>query len=248
MYSVYSNFLKYYCIGFYNWIVKKPTNCVFARRSGIILSLCGNLNIIADCFDLLTITQILTHNMTKTLRLISTHRLDPEKWWDLILGWLKMILKNQNEWKLHYDIYGDWSLRSEIEDLARIYPDQIIYHGYVTLSKVFEHSTDYDFVMMPSHFIETFGLSSLDFNQFGIPTIGFAKGGLRQFVSDELDIYQSPGETLQDKMNDLMSRIVQDLMNMTEADFAHKYSIDKERIKAKYGFPMWLETFSNIIQ
>jgi len=146
-------------------------------------------------------------------------------------------------WKLHYDIYGDGLLRPEMEKLARLYPDQIIYHGYVPLSKVFEHSTQYDFVMMPSHFIETFGLSALDFAQFGIPTIGFQKGGLRQFVSDELDIYQSPGETLQDKMNNLMDRIIYD----TAHHDLSKYAIDKNTIKAKYGFPKWLDAFKSLL-
>ncbi len=178
-----------------------------------------------------------------TLKLISTHRLDPEKWWDLILGWMKKALQHEGAWKLHYDIYGDGLLRSEVEELARLYPDQIIYHGYVTLSKVFEHSTDYDFVMMPSHFIETFWLSALDFAQFGIPTIGFQKGGLRQFVPDELDIFQSSGDTLQEKMNNLMERLVYECIH----DDLAKYTIDKNTIKAKYGFPMWMEKFKNLL-
>ncbi len=107
-------------------------------------------------------------------------------------------------------------MRPEIEELARQFPDQIIYRGYVPLSQVFEHSVEYDFVMMPSHFIETFGLSALDFAQFGIATIGFQKGGLRQFVSDELDIYQSDGDTLQEKMNNLMDRVTHDLRTLAK--------------------------------
>jgi glycosyltransferase involved in cell wall biosynthesis len=156
---------------------------------------------------------------------------------------MKKALQHEGAWKLHYDIYGDGLLRSEVEELARLYPDQIIYHGYVTLSKVFEHSTDYDFVMMPSHFIETFGLSALDFAQFGIPTIGFQKGGLRQFVPDELDIFQSSGDTLQEKMNNLMERLVYECIH----DDLAKYTIDKNTIKAKYGFPMWMEKFKNLL-
>lgn len=181
------------------------------------------------------------------IRLISTHRLDPEKGRDLILAWLKNVLCNDNNWKLHYDIYGDGVLRAEVEELARLYPDQIIYHGYIPLSQVFEHSTKYDFVMMPSHFIETFGLSALDFAQFGIPTIGFQKGGLRQFVSDDLDIYQSPGETLQEKLNNLMERIILDFVTMQKQDFIHRYRLDINYIITKFEFTWWLKQFTNII-
>ena len=97
--------------------------------------------------------------------------------------------------------------------------------------------------MMPSHFIETFGLSALDFAQFGIPTIGFQKGGLRQFVSDELDIYQSPGITLQDKMNNLMDLLIENCIH----NDLFKYTIDKNIIKDKYSFSKWLEQFCTII-
>lgn len=189
--------------------------------------------------------------MPQTLKLISTHRLDPEKWWDLILWWLKSYLSESNETShrpyILYDIYGDGVLRPEIEELARLYPDQIIYHGYVTLAKVFEYSTDYDFVMMPSHFIETFGLSSLDFNQFGVPTIGFQKGGLRQFISNNLDIYKAPGDTVQEKFNNLMSQIVWILESGWREWLKKTYSIDKEEIISKYGFPWWVEKFSTIV-
>lgn len=195
--------------------------------------------------------------MVNTLRLISTHRLDPEKGRDLILGWLKLLWESgvlcsaRNDdrgdplwWRLHYDIYGDGSLRPEIEELAKRYPNQIIYHGYVPLSQVFAQGTDYDFVMMPSHFIETFGLSALDFAQFGVPTIGFKKWGLQQFVSDELDIYQSPGNTLQDKINNLMDRIIEACKQWA----LWKYAIDKYAIIDKYNFQKWLLNFISITQ
>lgn len=179
-----------------------------------------------------------------TLKLISTHRLDSEKGRDLILWWLKAAPRSSGLWDLQYDIYGDGVLRAEVEELARLYPDQIIYHGYVTLQKVFEHSIDYDFVMMPSHFIETFGLSALDFAQFGVPTIGFQKGWLRQFVSDDLDIYQSPWETLQDKFNNLMDKISQELVTWD----LKKYIIDKQEIKSIYWFQGWLEKFKLLVK
>ena len=39
------------------------------------------------------------------------------------------------------------------------------------------------YMLMPSRFLETFGLSALESVSYGVPIIGFCKGGLTQFVS-----------------------------------------------------------------
>ena len=87
--------------------------------------------------------------------------------------------------RIEYDIYGDGVLRLEIEELAKQYPESIRYHGFVPLQTIFDRGVDYDFMLMPSRFLETFGLSALDFAQFGVPTIGYKKGGARAFIQDK---------------------------------------------------------------
>lgn len=66
----------------------------------------------------------------------------------------------------------------------------------------------YDFVLMPSRFLETFGLSALDFAQFGVPTIGYKKGGLKPFIRDNLNIYNFPGASEQEQFNNAMASIL----------------------------------------
>ncbi len=68
---------------------------------------------------------------------------------------------------------------------------------------------DYDFVMMPSKFLETFGLSALDFAQFGIPTIGYKKGGVAPFVLDDLNISAYAGHTAQEQFDTAMHSILE---------------------------------------
>jgi len=51
-----------------------------------------------------------------------------------------------------------------------------------------------DYTLMPSLFLETFGLVALDSLAFGIPVIGEKKGGLSPFIIDDhlvIDKHQS---------------------------------------------------------
>ena len=76
------------------------------------------------------------------------------------------------------------------------------------LKKIFKNSLDYDFVLMPSRFLETFGLSALDFAQFGIPTIGYKKGGVSPFILDSLNILNYQGENEQAQFDTALQTIL----------------------------------------
>lgn len=51
------------------------------------------------------------------------------------------------------------------------------------------------FSLMPSRFLETFGLSALESLSEGVPVIGFSKGGLTSFIPKELAIPFSPSDS-----------------------------------------------------
>ncbi len=59
---------------------------------------------------------------------------------------------------------------------------------------------------MPSCFLETFGLSALEMASFSIPTLGFMKGGLSQFLLPELSLLDSTERA--SSIASLMQRIV----------------------------------------
>ena len=129
-------------------------------------------------------------------------------------------------------------MRPQIEELAKLYPDHISYYGYMPLKKIFKNSLDYDFVLMPSRFLETFGLSALDFAQFGIPTIGYKKGGVAPFIMDSLNILNYKGKTEQEQFDTAMEEILG----------ADSYPTGNEKsIKDTYSVSQWIQQFDSII-
>lgn len=176
------------------------------------------------------------------LRLISAHRLDQEKWRDLIIGWLKSneMQTYLSQWAILYDIYGDGSMREEIQALAKQHPQTIHYHGYLPLNQILSKWINYDFVLMPSHFLETFWLTALDFAQFWVPTIGFQKWWLKQFVSDYCAIpSQWSPDQLQGNFNKHMMKILIDALHgKTPSPL-----IDKQYIINTYNQESWYQQF-----
>jgi len=45
-----------------------------------------------------------------------------------------------------------------------------------------KYLSNIDYCLMPSEFLETFGLSALNALAWGIPVIGYRKGGMEKFV------------------------------------------------------------------
>lgn len=182
-----------------------------------------------------------------TIKFVTTHRLDPEKGWDLILNWLrKELLNPAADYRIEFDIYGQGKMQDEIEALAKQYPESIRYHGFVSIHEIYAWKMDYDFVMMPSRFLETFGLSALDFAQFGIPTIGYKKGGAVPFVSDNLDIGKYEGATEQEQFDNAMESILKEYSKKGWKNIEW-FTIDKDQIIKTYGIWSRLRKFEEII-
>ena len=105
---------------------------------------------------------------------------------------------------------------------------------------------DYDFVLMPSVFLETFGLSALDFAQFGIPVIGYKKGGVAPFILDNLNISAYSGNTDQEQFDTAMHEICS---YTVQAKQGHKspYLVDKDIVIRDYSMDTWLMQFNALV-
>ncbi len=76
---------------------------------------------------------------TTVVKFVTNHRLDSEKGWDLIISRLKKVLKTPNQlYTIEFDIYGDGKMREEVEMLAKQYPGNIRYHGFVSIHTIFQ--------------------------------------------------------------------------------------------------------------
>lgn len=62
---------------------------------------------------------------------------------------------------------------------------RVAYFGHVPSTLVREALGRSHYMLMPSKFLETFGLSALEAIELGVPLIGFDQGGLSQFLLSE---------------------------------------------------------------
>lgn len=77
---------------------------------------------------------------------------------------------------LNWHICSDGSSEKEILELVEKYPKNVKYYGKVNPEKLRELYQNADFLIMPSRFLETFGLTAMESLACGTPVIGWKKG------------------------------------------------------------------------
>ena len=148
-------------------------------------------------------------NTTKTLGLLFLGRLEKEKGFDLIYDFISQYPGKE----LPFDryIFGSGSYESGILELSYHFK-QIHFFGWKPLSEVERYLENIDYCMMPSRFLETFGLSAINILQQGIPIVGFKKGGLIPFIQEEK----------KKKKTDFYEQLAQQ-----SKDIANRYTVEK---------------------
>lgn len=120
------------------------------------------------------------------IHFIFVWRLVEEKWFDLVLSILDNISQDDAlKDKFHIDIFGDGPLRKYIPKYTFV-----SYHGFQSKEKILKTRKGCHYLLMPSTFLETFGLSALDSLRVWVPVIGYQKWWLDQFILEELAINQ----------------------------------------------------------
>ncbi|HBB27454.1 TPA: hypothetical protein DCZ36_03085, partial [Candidatus Gracilibacteria bacterium] len=143
-------------------------------------------------------------------------RLAKEKGFDLLVHSLENIVQKTGELPGDFFLFGEGDLQEMLfqafrespffEDCSRLSGEEILdkielletseegekfkiyffgWQSQVTIRSVLEVS---HFSLMPSRFLETFGLSALESLSEGVPVIGFRKGGLIPFIREELTV------------------------------------------------------------
>lgn len=116
-------------------------------------------------------------------------RLVHEKWADILIEAIRKSLKNPEIFSdISWHICGDGEYRQQVEKLASDHPDSIQYFGTVSPEKLAQLYHSADLLLMPSRFLETFGLTALEALASWVPVCGFAKGGLTTFIPSQLDL------------------------------------------------------------
>ncbi|HRX63649.1 MAG TPA: glycosyltransferase [Candidatus Absconditabacterales bacterium] len=162
--------------------------------------------------------------LDKKIGILYFGRLDDEKGFGLILDVLKKFVKENGEIPFSFYVFGKGKYVQELLNLSSKH-NCIHFFGRQSLETISRYKENCQFCLMPSIFLETFGLTALNSLAMGIPVVGFAKGGLKQFVSPKYSIEKATGSTdaerLYNKLNDLIGQI-----------YNGELDVDKERKKA----------------
>jgi len=180
----------------------------------------------------------------KSLWLLYFGRMDDEKWFSLILDMLNQFIKKYGKIPFSFYVFWKWKYMKDLMDLWQTYTS-IHFFGWQPLDMIKRYQENCDFCLVPSTFLETFGLTALNSLSMWIPVIGFAKWWLAQFVDEKYNISKYEWIDDANKLFNLVESIVRDF-NMWKINsekekkkalaLSKKYSIEKRTEFAKSLF------------
>ena len=107
-----------------------------------------------------------------SLGLLFLGRLESEKGFDLIFDFIDQYPNKELPFELY--VFGTGSYEKGLMQLAERFKE-IHFFGRKPLSEVERYLENIDYCLMPSRFLETFGLSAINVLKRGIPVIGYQK-------------------------------------------------------------------------
>jgi glycosyltransferase involved in cell wall biosynthesis len=184
-------------------------------------------------------------------QLIFIGRLSREKWFDRVLQIVDSIIAGEILATLH--ICGDGIYMDELLARPNLREHGIFVHGFIWATEMNPILADSQYMLMPSRFLETFGLSALESITRWVPIIGFCKGGLAQFVSGPGAIVSSdPAETSSTLRADLIDSALyqQRVMELCEKYDPTEWQLESQKVQQfshQYSRDIWYATLSGII-
>ncbi|MDD3262300.1 MAG: glycosyltransferase [Candidatus Absconditabacteria bacterium] len=135
-------------------------------------------------------------------------RLEREKGFDAILGMIRMFLY-RGDLPFSLFVFGAGSYEEELKELAEK-SKNIHFFGWKTLPEIKRYVENCDYCLMPSTFLETFGLTALTAISWGLPVIGYKKGGLVPFIEDDLNLEDCEGLCTDEKLFNCVLNLLED--------------------------------------
>lgn len=121
------------------------------------------------------------------VRFVFVGRICQEKWVAEILQCLSLL---DAEWIFTYriDFFGDGDMVNTIQN-HRLFGSRLFYHGRLPKEEIIPLRKKAHYTLMPSLFLETFGLVALDSLALWVPVIGEKKWGIAPFIIDPTITY-----------------------------------------------------------
>lgn len=164
---------------------------------------------------------------TRSIRFIYVWRLDYEKGVDVILETFSTLFELWRK-NITLEIFGRGSMVDEVGRFADQY-DQAVYHGFESKEVVLETRKQCEYCLVPSRFLETFGLSALDSLGIGIPVIAPSKGWLASFVLPELTL----GSVDQTELTRVVDHAVQIVSQQEKYNWLVEKSLERYRMYSR---------------
>ena len=140
------------------------------------------------------------------MNIIYVGRLEAEKWIVSLIFSLQKLIDHQSDFHIH--IYGWWSFAPQIQDLWDTYPRYVSYYWRQDKKDIIWQRKRSDFFVMPSLFLETFGLTACESLLYWVPVIGNKRWWLIPFIDDTLDIQQADGTHDGEKLYTILSSLI----------------------------------------
>ena len=167
-------------------------------------------------------------------------RLEKEKWFDQLV----LAIKELNKRKVDFEIFIFWKWSLEPQ-LFEVHDKNVHFFGWKPLDEIKKYLANIDYCLMPSEFLETFGLSALNALSRWVPVIGYKKWWLEPFIFQECNLFLA-------KWNTTAERIVSMIEKLAKKTNPERIK-DKENLEWKikkllpeYTEDAWYERFLNL--
>ena len=151
------------------------------------------------------------------LGLLYFGRLEKEKWFDGIIEMIELFWKDL---PCKFFIFGAWSREKRIQELASKNKN-IHFFWRQNLETIKRYVENCKYCLIPSECLESFGLSALTAIKLWLPPIGYAKWGLKDFISKELDLTYQQWTTTGQKLYNLIKELVsKKKLNILNSEFS----------------------------
>ena len=129
-------------------------------------------------------------------------RLEKEKWFDQLV----LAIKELNKRNIDYEIFifWKWSLESQ---LFEVHDKNVHFFWWKPLDEIKKYLPNIDYCLMPSEFLETFGLSALNALSRWVPVIWYKKWWLEPFIFQECNLFLAKWNTTAERIVSIVEKL-----------------------------------------